>query len=57
VKAYQTYDSIAADALVNSGICLTSNYGAQNRLQQSLDLSGVIAPIGATISLIKAGVV
>jgi hypothetical protein len=57
VYAAQTYDSIATDALVNSGICLTNNYGTQNRLTQSQDLSGVIAPIGSTISLIQAGIV
>jgi hypothetical protein len=57
MKSYGMLDSVATDCLINSGICLTTNYGVQNRLTQSQDLSGVIAPVGSTISLIQAGIV
>lgn len=55
VEAYQTYDSIATDALINSGLCVTSGYGTKNRLEQKSALSGVLAPIRMTLSMIKNG--
>lgn len=53
--AFQMYDSIATDALVNSGICITQNRGTEVRIKQSTSLSGILTPIGTSLSMIKNG--
>lgn len=54
--AYQMYDSISTDSVINSGLCITQKRGGKVRIQQSQDLSGILAPLGVTLSLIKLGI-
>lgn len=48
---FQMYDSIATDAMINSGICITSGRGGAVRLDYNL-LSGVLTTQGKTIGMI-----
>ncbi len=52
---YQTYDSIATDAIINSGTFLTSKYGFQTELTQPT--KGYLVPRGTTIKDIENGLV
>lgn len=54
---YQLYDSIATDAIINSGKCITNFRGQQVRLQQSIDLSGLLASLGTSLTMIKNGLI
>jgi hypothetical protein len=51
---YQTYDSLSTDALINSGICLTSRRGTQVQLIQT-NMSSAVVPQGTTLTLILDG--
>jgi hypothetical protein len=51
---YQTYDSIATDALINSGFCLTSRRGTNIYLSQDT-MSGKLVPLGTSLSMIING--
>jgi hypothetical protein len=53
---YQFYDSIATDALINSGTCITNNRGSISRINTG-ELTGVLTPENTTISMILAGFV
>jgi hypothetical protein len=50
-EQFQMYDSIATDALINSGLCITSGRGTRVRLDFSL-LSGVLTTQGKPLSMI-----
>jgi hypothetical protein len=56
LEIYQMYDSIATDALVNSGKCLTSFRGPSIYLRQS-EMSGALVPLGTSLSMIGVGLV
>jgi hypothetical protein len=53
--AYQMYDSMATDAVINSGLCITNLRGGKVRIEQLLMLSGILTPIGTSLSMIKNG--
>lgn len=53
---FQAYDSVATDALINSGICITDNRGFQVALSQN-ELSGALVPVGTPLGLIVGGLV
>jgi hypothetical protein len=55
-EQYQLYDSLATDAIVNSGKCVTSRRGRSILLVQS-EMSGALAPVGSTLSTIQQGLV
>jgi hypothetical protein len=52
---FQMYDSIATDAIINSGYFLTSGHGTQTYLKQPD--SGVLVPAGTTLTEIEMGLV
>ena len=50
VKAqYQMYDSVATDALINSGVCMTTKRGTKTILSQE-DMSGIMAPMSSSLT-------
>jgi len=51
---FQIYDSVATDAYINSGYCITSGRGTRVRLSQA-DLSGALVPEGTPLSFIAKG--
>jgi hypothetical protein len=53
---FQMYDSTTTDALINSGLCITSGRGPKVVLSQS-ELSGALAARGTPISFIANGLV
>jgi hypothetical protein len=52
---YQTYDSIATDALINYKYFITSGYGFQTSLEQPNE--GKLVPLGSTLTDILSGLV
>ncbi len=54
---FQFYDSVATDALINSGRCLTSGRGNYVELSQKTSLSGALVPRGSSLSLVLQGLV
>jgi hypothetical protein len=53
---FQMYDSVATDAYINSGQCITSGVGTSVFLTQ-LEMSGALVPLGTSLALIKQGLV
>jgi hypothetical protein len=50
VQAVQFYDSIATNPMYNTGVFITTGMGTLTQLNQHDNLSGILAPEGATIS-------
>ena len=51
---FQTYDSMATDAFINSGKCITSRRGTENVLSRN-NLKTTLTTMGTPISLINKG--
>lgn len=54
---FQMYDSVATDAVLNSGTCITSGHGTSVTLDQASTLSGALVPQGSPLSLVIQGLV
>lgn len=52
---YQTYDSIATDALINYKYFITSGYGFETSLEQPTE--GKLVPLGTTLTDILSGLI
>ena len=53
---FQIYDSVATDAYINSGKCITSGRGTSVWLTQP-ELSGALVPEGTPLSFIAKGLI
>ena len=53
---FQTYDSVATDAMINSGQCITSGRGTSVMLSQD-QMSGALAPQGTPLTFVSLGLV
>lgn len=53
---FQIYDSVATDAYINSGYCITSGRGTSVRLSQP-ELSGALVPNGTPLAFIVNGLI
>jgi|GEM_PF-6428562 len=54
INEFQMYDSLSTDALLNSGVCLTTRTGPKNIISQKT-MSGALAPASSSLNLINQG--